>query len=64
MAKYIVCDTNEGTGNFMLADSPEEAFIEYRQYFDDAANIEELYIYRIDCELKGKALYTFEPVGT
>jgi len=64
MAKYIVSDTNNGTGNFMIADSPEEAFTEYREYYDDSVNIEDLFIYRIDCELKGKALYTFEEVGT
>jgi hypothetical protein len=64
MIKYLCSDCEDGTGQMILADTPQEAFEEYKAYWDDNADIEDLYIYGIDCQLKGKANYTFEPVGT
>lgn len=60
MIKYLCSDCEDGTGNMYLTNSPQEAFEEYKAYFDDNANLEDLYIYRIDCELKGKVSYTFK----
>jgi len=62
MIKYLCSDTDCGTGQTMLGDTPEKAFEEYVAYYNQEARIEDLYIYRITAELKGKALYTFEEI--
>ncbi len=64
MIKYLCSDCEDGTGNMYLADTPQEAFEEYKAYFDDTANIEDVYIFKLDYQLEGKAEYTFKPVGT
>jgi len=62
MIKYLCSDSDNGAGNMMLGDTPQEAFEEYKAYYDSEANVEDMYIYHINCQLQGKTQYTFEPV--
>ena len=62
MIKYLCSDCENGAGNMVLADTPQDAFEEYKAYWRHDAQIEDMYIYRITAELKGKAMYTFEEV--
>jgi hypothetical protein len=64
MIKYLCSDTEDSTGQMVLASTPQEAFEEYKAYWDSDANVEDLYFYRITTELKGEAFYTFTEVGT
>lgn len=64
MIKYVCSDTEYGPGQMTIAYTAQEAFEEYKNYWDSNVNIEDVYIYRIDTELKGKAQYVFETVGT
>ncbi len=64
MIKYICSDVDDGAGNMMIANSPEEAFSEYREYFDLSACLEDVYIYRLSRKLEGTITYSFTEAGT
>jgi len=65
MIKYLCSDCEDGSGQMILAKTPEEAFIEYKEYYDSSATFDEVYIYKITQQLQGVEKYEFtEVVGT
>jgi hypothetical protein len=64
MNKYVCSNVDNGTGDMIIANSPEEAFNEYREYFDLSVSLEDVYIYRLSNQLQGTVSYSFTEVGT
>lgn len=62
---YICTDASEGnSGSCAIANTPEQAFEDYCDYFDENAKLCSVNIYKLGPKLTGTISYNFTEVGT